>query len=111
MRNEYPHITIGMAPRVNPVVSNELLARRAAAEDLQTGLQANVLDDRSRRCCGIIYCKYCFIHVYVSQYELFNYVILLYCVRVHNDDRLPVAWSWWYEGRELEGNPEICLIS
>jgi len=38
--NEYPHITIGMAPRVNPVVSNELLARRAATEDLQTGLQA-----------------------------------------------------------------------
>jgi len=45
MRNEYPHITIGMAPRVNPVVSNELLARRAATEDLQTGLQAKVLDD------------------------------------------------------------------
>ena len=77
MRNEYPHITIGMAPRVNPVVSNELLARRAAAEDLQTGLQANVLDDRSRRCCLIV-SKYCFIHVYVCQYELFNYVIL-YC--------------------------------
>lgn len=49
MRNEYPHITIGMAPRVNPVVSNELLARRAATEDLQTGLQAKALDDRSRR--------------------------------------------------------------
>lgn len=38
--NDFPHITIGLAPRVNAVVSNELLARRAATEDLQTGLQA-----------------------------------------------------------------------
>ena len=38
--NDFPHITIGLAPRVNAVVSNELLARRAATDDLQTGLQA-----------------------------------------------------------------------
>ena len=39
-RNDCPHITLGTAARVNPVVSNELLARRAAAEDLQRGLPA-----------------------------------------------------------------------
>ncbi|CAJ1416803.1 unnamed protein product [Effrenium voratum] len=38
--NVYPHITLGTAPRVNAVVSNELLARRAAMQDLQSNLQA-----------------------------------------------------------------------
>ncbi|CAK9052065.1 EF-hand domain-containing protein [Durusdinium trenchii] len=38
--NEHPHITLGTAVRVSPVVSNELLARRAATHDLQMGLQA-----------------------------------------------------------------------
>lgn len=62
MRNEYPHITIGMAPRVNPVVSNELLARRAATEDLQTGLQAKVLDDTGQGDdVGLDQCIYCFL--------------------------------------------------
>ena len=31
---------MGTAARVSPVVSNELLARRTAAHDLQMGLQA-----------------------------------------------------------------------
>ena len=38
--NDHPHITLGLGSRVNPVVSNELLARRAATEDLQKGLQS-----------------------------------------------------------------------
>ena len=42
-RNEHPHITLGTAVRVSPVVSNELLARRAATHDLQMGLQADCL--------------------------------------------------------------------
>ncbi|CAE7298731.1 unnamed protein product [Symbiodinium pilosum] len=38
--NIHPHITLGTAPRVTPVKSNEVLARRSATLDLQTGLQA-----------------------------------------------------------------------
>jgi len=36
--NAHPHITLATAPKVPPVASNELLARRAAACDLETGL-------------------------------------------------------------------------
>lgn len=36
--NQHPHITIAMAPRVPPVVSNELLCRRAANLDFEAGL-------------------------------------------------------------------------
>ncbi|CAE7328030.1 unnamed protein product [Symbiodinium sp. CCMP2456] len=38
--NVHPHITLGTAARVNAVKSNEVLARRAATLDLQSGLQA-----------------------------------------------------------------------
>eukprot|EP00933_Yihiella_yeosuensis_P084945 TRINITY_DN996_c0_g1_i1.p1 TRINITY_DN996_c0_g1~~TRINITY_DN996_c0_g1_i1.p1 ORF type:complete len:823 (-),score=138.88 TRINITY_DN996_c0_g1_i1:436-2904(-) len=36
--NVHPHITLGTGNRVNPVASNELLARRSATRDLQAGL-------------------------------------------------------------------------
>ena len=59
---------------------------------------------RSRRWCRIG-SMYCF-PVFMMCVNM-NYWIMLHCVRLSHDDQLPVAWSCCYEGRELEGNPEI----